>query len=52
MQKSSMPSKFSMSDFSGEQSLAKRARRLRDSWSFRSTFQPIRVLLTSRNVSE
>ena len=36
MQKSSMPPKFSMSDISGEQSLAKKARKLRDSWSFRS----------------
>ncbi|KAL4992841.1 hypothetical protein BDW68DRAFT_172866 [Aspergillus falconensis] len=35
MQKHSMPSKFFISDFNGEQSLAKKARKLRDSWSFR-----------------
>ncbi|KAL4905294.1 hypothetical protein BDW74DRAFT_185318 [Aspergillus multicolor] len=39
IQKSSMPSKFSMSDFNGEQSLAKRARKLRDSWTFRKLSQ-------------
>ncbi|KAL2828170.1 hypothetical protein BDW59DRAFT_171016 [Aspergillus cavernicola] len=36
IQKSSMTSKFPMTDFNGEQSLAKKARRIRDSWSFRS----------------
>ncbi|KAL4927505.1 uncharacterized protein BDV17DRAFT_292506 [Aspergillus undulatus] len=39
MQKGSMPSKFSMADFGGDQSLAKKARRLRDSWSFRKISQ-------------
>ncbi|KAI9375845.1 hypothetical protein BJX61DRAFT_548625 [Aspergillus egyptiacus] len=34
MQKSSMTSKFSSTDY-GEQSLAKKARKIRDSWSFR-----------------
>ncbi|KAL4803284.1 hypothetical protein BDV18DRAFT_145557 [Aspergillus unguis] len=39
MQKGSMPAKFSMTDFNPEQSLAKRARKLRDSWSFRKISQ-------------
>ncbi|KAL4954001.1 hypothetical protein BDW69DRAFT_164016 [Aspergillus filifer] len=39
VQKGSVPSKFSMTDFGGDQSLAKRARKLRDSWSFRKTSQ-------------
>ncbi|KAL2841451.1 hypothetical protein BJY01DRAFT_249557 [Aspergillus pseudoustus] len=39
VQKSSMASKFAMGDFNGEQSLAQKARKLRDSWSFRKISQ-------------
>ncbi|KAL3456060.1 hypothetical protein BJX64DRAFT_294426 [Aspergillus heterothallicus] len=39
VQKSSMASKFAMGDFNGEQSLARKARKLRDSWSFRKMSQ-------------
>ncbi|KAL4967396.1 tetratricopeptide repeat protein [Aspergillus stella-maris] len=39
IQKGSVPSKFLMTDFGGDQSLAKRARKLRDSWSFRKISQ-------------
>ncbi|KAL4794433.1 hypothetical protein BDV19DRAFT_399414 [Aspergillus venezuelensis] len=39
VQKGSVPSKFPMTDFGGDQSLAKKARKLRDSWSFRKTSQ-------------
>ncbi|KAL2871372.1 tetratricopeptide repeat protein [Aspergillus lucknowensis] len=39
VQKSSMASKFSVTDFNSEQSLAKKARKLRDSWSFRKMSQ-------------
>ncbi|KAL4911688.1 hypothetical protein BDW62DRAFT_207200 [Aspergillus aurantiobrunneus] len=38
-QKNSMPPKFSMTDLNGEQSLAKKARKIRDSWSFRKLSQ-------------
>ncbi|KAL4945135.1 hypothetical protein BDV06DRAFT_231825 [Aspergillus oleicola] len=38
-QKGSVQAKFSMTDFGGDQSLAKRARKLRDSWSFRKISQ-------------
>jgi hypothetical protein len=31
-----MASKFAMADMNGEQSLAQKAKKLRDSWSFRS----------------
>ncbi|KAL2811798.1 hypothetical protein BJX63DRAFT_269183 [Aspergillus granulosus] len=39
VQKGSMVSKFSMGDFNGEQSLAQKARKLRESWSFRKISQ-------------
>ncbi|KAJ0425297.1 hypothetical protein BJY00DRAFT_325597 [Aspergillus carlsbadensis] len=39
VQKSSMASKFAMADFNGEQSLARKAKKLRDSWSFRKMSQ-------------
>ncbi|CEL01722.1 hypothetical protein ASPCAL01301 [Aspergillus calidoustus] len=39
VQKSSMASKFAMADMNGEQSLAQKAKKLRDSWSFRKMSQ-------------
>ncbi|KAL4872109.1 hypothetical protein BDV12DRAFT_6703 [Aspergillus spectabilis] len=39
VQKNSMASKFSTTDYGGEQSLAKKARKLRDSWTFRKISQ-------------
>ncbi|KAL2786812.1 hypothetical protein BJX66DRAFT_312104 [Aspergillus keveii] len=39
VQKSSMAFKFATADFNGEQSLARKAKKLRDSWSFRKMSQ-------------
>ncbi|KAL3448493.1 hypothetical protein BJX65DRAFT_317386 [Aspergillus insuetus] len=39
VQKSSMASKFATADINGEQSLARKAKKLRDSWSFRKMSQ-------------
>ncbi|KAL4778567.1 hypothetical protein BJX76DRAFT_362611 [Aspergillus varians] len=39
IQKNSLPSKFPMADLGGDQSLARKARKLRDSWSFRKLSQ-------------